>query len=57
MLTEAVPEETLELTVKVPGVVARFIREQIASGIYASAEEYVESRLLSEALFEPINED
>jgi Arc/MetJ-type ribon-helix-helix transcriptional regulator len=49
--------ETLRLTLSLPPAVAKYIRDQVASGIYANETEYVESILLSDALFEPIDQE
>jgi Arc/MetJ-type ribon-helix-helix transcriptional regulator len=50
-------DETLHLTITVPKDVAQHVRDEIAKGIYASESDYVESILLSETLFEPIDQD
>lgn len=49
--------ETLQLSLSLPSSVVNDIRTQVASGTYLSESEYVETVLLSHALFEPINED
>jgi hypothetical protein len=49
--------ETLQLTISLPPNVAKNIRDQVQSGVYANESEYVESILLSESLFDPINQD
>jgi Arc/MetJ-type ribon-helix-helix transcriptional regulator len=57
MPTTAATSETLHLTLTLPQKVAKEIRTQVASGAYSSESEYVETVLLSHALFEPIDED
>jgi len=51
------PEETMQLTLTLPKVVAEHLREQVASGLYTNESEYIESILLSETLFDPIDPD
>ncbi len=50
-------EERLQLTITLPKAVAQHLREQVATGQYASESEYIESILLSETLFPPIDQD
>jgi len=49
-------EETMQLTLTLPKVVAQHLHDQVATGLYANEREYVESILLSETLFDPIDE-
>ncbi|HZQ44725.1 MAG TPA: hypothetical protein VFA99_15835 [Acidobacteriaceae bacterium] len=49
--------ETLHLTLTLPKDVAQHLREQVAKGVYTSESEYVESMLLSQTLFDPIDQD
>lgn len=49
--------ETLHLTLTLPRDVAQHLHEQVAAGLYTSESEYVESILLSETLFDPIDQD
>lgn len=49
--------ETMQLTITLPKTVAQHLREQVATGLYASESEYIESILLSETLFPPIDQD
>jgi Arc/MetJ-type ribon-helix-helix transcriptional regulator len=50
-------EQTLHLTLTLPKDVAQHLRDQVATGVYASESEYIESILLSETLFDPIDHD
>ncbi|HEY4009760.1 MAG TPA: hypothetical protein VGM11_06390 [Acidobacteriaceae bacterium] len=49
--------ETMQLTITLPKTVAQHLREQVATGQYANESEYIESILLSETLFPPIDQD
>ena len=49
--------ETMQLTITLAKTVAQHLREQVATGQYASESEYIESILLSETLFPPIDQD
>ncbi len=50
-------EERLQLTLTLPRAVAQHLREQVATGQYASESEYIESILQSETIFPPIDQD
>ncbi len=50
-------DETLQITLRLPKAVAEHLREQVASGLYPSESEYIESLLFSETVFPPIDQD
>lgn len=49
--------ETMQLTLTLPRDVAQHLRDQVATGLYASESEYIESILQSETIFPPIDQD
>ena len=49
--------ETMRLTLTLPKDVVQHLREQVARGVYSSESDYVQSILLSETLFDPMERD
>ena len=49
--------ETLHFTLELSPSIAAYMRRQVSTGIYKSEVDYLESLLVSDALFEPLRDD